>query len=119
MCYPEYMNYSKKQISESSNAIFNYLYDNNQKRSIKNGGQKTFYNRNVKVFKNSELLSFFESDITIRSDIPSQLFILYIDNSDEIQPLAGKETFWPTKYSIKYEHGILIIEDTEIKIIVA
>lgn len=111
-------NFTEKKISDYSLAVFNYLYNNNKKRSIKNGGQITFNERNVKVIKNSELEASFTSNITIRSDIPSQRFIVYIDNSDEIQPLAGKETFWPTKYKITYENGILIIENNEIKIIV-
>ncbi len=110
--------FTEKQKSAFSYAIFEYLYDNNEKRSIDNGGQITFENRNVEVFKNTDSVSSFVSNITIRSDVRSQRFIVYIDNSEKIQPLAGKETFWPTKYSIKYENGSLFIEDKEIKIIV-
>ena len=109
--------FTEKQKTAFSHAIFEYLYDNNEKRSIDNGGQITFENRFVKVFKNADLLSSFVSNITIHSDVPSQRFIVYIDNSEEIRPLVGKETFWPTKYIIKYEHGFLIIEDNEIRII--
>ena len=111
--------FTEKQKTAFSYAIFEYLYDNNEKRSINNGGQITFENRNVKVIKNANLFSSFESNITIRSDVPSQRFIVYIDNSEEIRPLAGQETFWPTKYSFKYENGFLIIENKEIKIIIA
>ena len=111
--------FTEKQKTAFSHAIFEHLYDNNEKRSIDNGGQITFENRFVKVFKNADLLSSFVSNITIRSDVPSQRFIVYIDNSEEIRPLVGKETFWPTKYIIKYEHGFLIIEDNEIRIIIA
>ena len=45
--------FTKKQKTAFSHAIFEYLYDNNEKRSIDNGRQITFEDRFVKVFKNA------------------------------------------------------------------
>ena len=113
------MAFTKEIIKQHSQAVYNFMIDNNHGHGMLYNETITINNRTVKVFNGEKLISSFNSDISIEFKIGPEYYIIVIENQAEIKPIANKIFFWPNKYLIKYNSGILFIEDEIIKIVIA
>ena len=109
---------SDKDKNEYNMALHNFMLDNNNRYGIQVGGSILFSNKVIKIIQNEELIDTFISDVSIQDNVGPGLFCLVIENQELIQNHAGEMFFWPSKYKIEYNYGILSIEDENIKILV-
>lgn len=109
---------SDKDKNEYNMALHNFMLDTNNRYGMQAGGSVFLANKVIKIIKDDELIDTFASDVTIQDNIGAGLFCLVIENQKAIQAHAGKMFFWPSKYKIDYNYGILSIEDENIKILV-
>ena len=112
------MHISENQKKKYNMALHSFMLNNNKRCGIQAGGSILFSNKVIKIIQNEELIDTFISDVSIQDNVGPGLFCLVIENQELIQSHAGKMFFWPSKYKIEYNYGILSIEDENIKILV-
>lgn len=113
------MNITNKQKQDYNMALYKFILDNNNNFGIQFGGSVLFAKRVIKIIKNENLIDTFISDVSIQDNIGSEMLCLVIENQKVIQEYAGKMFFLPSKYMIRYNYGMLTIEDVEIKVVIA